>query len=87
MPSTLQLFRCLLNSLRLTASQVRLNVSHITQLVCELPYLLGNTMSLEESVVSRILILHSIPRPKLASRGPEIEHRVIQFFCYSAYPL
>jgi hypothetical protein len=52
--STLQGFSCLLNSLRLTASQLRLTVSHITLLVCKLLYLLGNTMNLEASVANRI---------------------------------
>jgi hypothetical protein len=47
------------NSLRLTASQLRLKVSHIILLVCKLLYLLGNTMNLEELVVSRILLLNS----------------------------
>jgi hypothetical protein len=57
--STLQLFSCLLTFLRLTASQLRLNVSHITLLVCKLLsslYLLGSTMNLEESIVSRPLV-------------------------------
>jgi hypothetical protein len=47
--STLQLLCCVLNSLRLTVSQIRLNVSQTA--------LLGNTMNLEESVVSTILSL------------------------------
>jgi hypothetical protein len=42
--------------------------------------------STEEPVVSRILILDSVSQPKLVSRGPEIEHHVLQFLCYSAYP-
>jgi hypothetical protein len=50
--STLQLFSGLLNSLRLTVSQLQLNVSHIT--------LLGNSMNLEESVVSRNLVSVSL---------------------------
>jgi hypothetical protein len=36
-------------------------------------------MYLEESVVSRILYLDSVPRPALASCGPEIEHQAQQF--------
>jgi hypothetical protein len=79
MSSTLQLFSCLLNSLGLTASQLRLNVSQTV--------LLGNKMDREESVVSRILILDSVCRPKLASRRPEVDHHVLRFLSYSAYPL
>jgi hypothetical protein len=47
--STLQLFSCLQNYLRLTASELPLNVSQTA--------LLGNAINLEESVVSRILDL------------------------------
>jgi hypothetical protein len=42
------------NSLQLTAPQLRLNVSQIALIVCNLLYLLGNTMNLEQPVVSRI---------------------------------
>jgi hypothetical protein len=40
--------------------------------------LLGNTINLEESVVSRILTLDSVSRPELASHGPKTEHQVQQ---------
>jgi hypothetical protein len=45
----------------------------------------GNTMNLEESAVSRIRILDSVCRPKLATREPETVQRVLQFLPYSAY--
>jgi hypothetical protein len=69
--SILQLFSCLLNSLRLTASQFRLNVSPIILLVCKLLCLLSKKMNLEESIVSQILSLElfvwHIPRVLLPS--------------------
>jgi hypothetical protein len=55
--------------------EIALTIAHKVFDVC----LLGNTMKLEESVASRILILDSISRPKLASRGPEMEHQAQWF--------
>jgi hypothetical protein len=70
MSLTLHLFICLLNSLRLMASQLQLNVSQITPFVCELLsplYPLGN-INLEESVFFRILSLESLFQSHLLSR-------------------
>jgi hypothetical protein len=60
------------------------STDRLTQLCdCTLLYLLGNTMNLEQSVVSRTRTLETVPRPKLASRGPETEHHALQFLLFS----
>jgi hypothetical protein len=58
---TLQLFSCLLDSLRLTASQLRLNVSHIIQLVHKLLSVLSLSVMLRPTVQSTSLSWNKAP--------------------------